>query len=140
MRTCGWKVSICNAVSHAGEPTASRTRLSGISLVHTGAGMWRTLFANGFLAGLNTDGSVNVISAPEALPVKLEPAQMLFDAGALSQGVPLQRCLWFPKTASGWVIFQYKDNIIGDKNKEEMNDPVYSWVIAVCFPWVGRDS
>lgn len=84
------------------------------------------LFANGFSAGLTTDSSVNVLSAPEALPVKLEPAQMPFDAGALSRGVLLQRCLWFPKIASGWIIFQYKDSIISDKNKEKMDDPIYS--------------
>lgn len=128
------------AVSCAGGTTASPTHLSGTSLVHTGVGTWGALFANGFLAGLNTDSSVNVISAPETLPVKLEPAQMPFDAGALSQGVLLQRCLWFPKTASGCIICQYKDNIIRDKNKEKMNDPVYSRVIAVCFPWAGRYS
>lgn len=100
--------------------------------------MWGTLFANDFSAGLSTDSSVNVLSALETLPVKLEPAQTPFDACSLSQGVQLQRCLWLPKTASGWIIFQYKDNIIRDK--EKMNDPVYSWVIVVCFPWAGRYS
>lgn len=50
------------------------------------------LFANVFLAGLPSDSSVNVLSAPEALPVKLEPAQMPFDAelclkGCCSKGV-----------------------------------------------------
>lgn len=122
-------------MSCAGEPTAS-----AVCLVHSGAAMWGTLFASGFLAGLSTGSSVNVLSAPETLPAKLEPAQIPFDAAALSQGVLLQRCLWFPETASGWIIFQYKDNIIRDKNKEMMNDPVYSWVIAVCFPWAGRYS
>lgn len=127
-------------VSCAGEPTAPPVCLSGTSLVHIGAGMWGTLFATGFSAGLSTASSVNVLSAPETLPVKLEPAQMPFDAGALSQGVQFQRCLWFPKTVSGWIILQSKDNIIRDKNKEKMNDPVYSWIIAVCFPWAGRYS
>lgn len=58
---------------------------------------------------------------------------MPLDAVALSQEVLPQRSFQFLKTASGWILFQYKDNIIRDKHKEKMNDPVYSWVI-VCFP------
>lgn len=53
---------------------------------------------------------------------------------ALSQEVLLQRSLQFLKTASGLILFQYKDNIIRDKHKEKMNDPAFSWVIVVCFP------
>lgn len=44
------------------------------------------LFARGFLAGLSTDSSVNVLPALETLPAKLEPTQIPFDASALSQG------------------------------------------------------
>lgn len=140
VQTCVWKVSICNAVSCAGEPTASPVCLVLPLPWCTQVQQCGELFASCFLAGRSTGSPVNVLSVPEILPAKLEPAQVPFDAGALSQGVRLQRCLWFPETASGWIIFQYKDNISRDKNKEMMNDPVYSWVIAVCFPRAGRYS
>lgn len=64
MRTCGLKVNISNAVSCAGEPTRSCIHLSSTSLMYTDGENWGALFPIGFLAGLNTDSSVNMILAP----------------------------------------------------------------------------
>lgn len=64
MRTCGWKVNVSNAVSRVGEPTPSYIHVSSTCLMYTDGRSWGALFPNGFLAGLNTDSSVNVILAP----------------------------------------------------------------------------